>query len=95
MVGLLLAYGHYDESSQFQAAWEKFDDAEATYQEQKPEYERLRRKELDSYGEESKLIDQEYSTAKHRIDAIESAEVNKRYELAWLHDSTLAVLVAT
>ncbi len=58
-------------------------------------YEELRRKELDRYGDESKLIDQEYSTAKHGIDAMESEEVDKRFELAALHDATLAVLVAT
>ncbi len=94
-VGLLLAYGHYDESSQFQSAWEKFNRAESEFHREKPVYEELRRKELDRYGDERKLIDQEYSAAKHKIDSMESQEVNKRFELAALHDSTLAVLVAT
>ena len=94
-VGLLLAYGHYDESSQFQSAWEKFDRAEAEFQRQKPEYEELRRKERDRYGDQRNAIDQEYSAAKHKIDAMESNAVNERFALAALHDSTLAVLVAT
>jgi len=94
-VGLLLGYGHYDESSQFQSAWEKFDRAESEFRRQKPEYEQMRRKELDRYGDERMGIDQEYSATKNKIDSMESADVNKRFELEALHDSTLAVLVAT
>lgn len=94
-VGLLLAYGHYDESSQFQSAWEAFNRAEATFQEQKPEYEQKRRKELERYGDAIQLIDSEYGAKKLKIDAMEMEEMDKRFELAALHDSTLAVLVAT